>query len=278
MPGAYVQATPPRRRWPVAGAVFVVVASVTVGFVVYAQSKVIDSPRIAPIGANATTVYDTFVGPAGQRVDPALWTTRPDDSAVVDNGVQRYSTSQDNASVDGAGHLSITAQRVADGVTSAELTSTSAFTFGRVEARIELPVGGGLYPAFRLISTDLTTTGEPVGTIDAVEPTGDGDYRSGISTTPDGGSSTSIMPLPSSDGYHVYWIERGPGVVTTGIDSTVVHRATADDLGGSSANWVFDQPFRVQIDLRVGTTPSDPTESIALPAAMSIDWVRTRSD
>lgn len=278
MPGAYVRSTPPRRRWPVAGAVFVLVGGITVGSVAYAQSRVVHSPRIAPIGVDATTVYDAFAGPAGQRVDPNLWSTRSDDSAVVDSGAARYSTSQANASIDGQGRMSITALRTADGVTSAEVTSTSAFTFGRVEARMQLPAGDLLYPAFRLISTELGATGEPVGTIDAVEPIGDGDFRSGISSAAEASSSTSIMPLPSSDGYHVYWIERRPGVVTTGIDSTIIHRSTPDDLGGGRENWVFDAPLRMQFGLRVGSTQSDSTQSLALPAIMSVDWVRTRSD
>ena len=275
MPGAYVDSTPRRRRWPVAGAVFVVVAAVTVGFVVFVQSKVTDSPRIAPIGADATTVYDAFDGPSGQRVNPVLWSSRLDDSGAVDNDV-RYSTSQDNASLDGAGRMSITTLMTAEGVTSAQLTSTSAFTFGRVEARIELPAAAGLYPAFRLISSDLGPTGEPAGVIDAVEATGDGEFRSGTSTAT-GASSMSTTALPS-DGYHVYWIERRPGVVTIGMDSQVIHRVTADELGGGSENWVFDAPFRVQLDLRVGSATSGPTESTVLPAIMSVDWVRARSD
>ena len=173
--------------------------------------------------------------------------------------------------------MSITARSTAEGVTTAEVTSTSAFTFGRVEARIELPADNLLYPRFRLISTELAATGDPVGTIDAVDVTDNGDVRSGISTTAQARSSTSTVELPSPAEYHVYWIERRPGVVTTGIDSTVVHRATPDDLGGDQ-NWVFDAPFRVQFDLRVGTAQSESAESVALPATMSVDWVRTRSD
>nr|WP_314144568.1 glycoside hydrolase family 16 protein [uncultured Rhodococcus sp.] len=276
MPGAYVDPTSRRRGWPIAGAVFVVVAAVTVGSVVFVQSRVIDAPMIAPIGGNATTVYDAFDGPSGQRVNPTLWSSPPDDSGAVENDL-RYSTSQDNASLDGAGRMSITTLKTAEGVTSAQLTSTSTFTFGRVEARIEIPANAGLYPSFGLISTDLGATGEPAGVIDAVEATGDGEFRSGIGTETGVLSSMSTTPLPS-DGYHVYWVERRPGVVTIGTDSTVIHRATADDLGAGTEDWVFDAPFRVQFDLRVGPAVSKPPVSTESPSIMSVDWVRARSD
>ncbi|MET0702316.1 MAG: glycoside hydrolase family 16 protein [Mycobacterium sp.] len=86
--------------------------------------------------------------------------------------MQVYTDSTDNASLDGQGHLAITALRSGTGYTSARLNTKGKFdfTYGRVEASIKMPVGTGLNSAFWALGANVDTVGWPAaGEIDMAE-------------------------------------------------------------------------------------------------------------
>ena len=130
---------------------------------------------------------DEFSGPAGQPPDPRVWNHEIGDGTAHNNPgwgnseLQYYTADPANAALDGQGKLVITA-RAADGAllcyygpcqyTSARLTTLGKreVGFGRVEARVRLPRGAGLWPAFWSMGTDLPQVGWPsAGEIDVME-------------------------------------------------------------------------------------------------------------
>ena len=127
--------------------------------------------RADPAGP-ALIFYDDFDGPAGAR--PAdHWRYDVGGGGWGNNEMQVYTDHPDNVSLDGAGHLAISARREADGViTSARVTTkgTMEFTTGRVEARIAFPAGTGLHSALWLLGSNIDTVGWPeCGEIDVME-------------------------------------------------------------------------------------------------------------
>ena len=115
---------------------------------------------------------DEFDGPAGTPPDPAWW------SHELDSGnheLQSYTADPANAALDGDGNLAITARGEPDGCTSARLITKGkfAFRYGRVEARLKLPRGAGLWPAVWALGADIDEVGWPCcGEIDVMEHVG----------------------------------------------------------------------------------------------------------
>ena len=115
----------------------------------------------------ATELYDDFTGPAGDPPDPEKWTVG--EGAGLDHGSETYVAS--NAVLDGAGHLALTADKTDSGYVSGfvDTRGKAAFSFGTLVARIKVPSGQGLWPAFWLMGGDEETHPWPgAGEIDVV--------------------------------------------------------------------------------------------------------------
>ncbi|NNE10145.1 MAG: glycoside hydrolase family 16 protein, partial [Gemmatimonadetes bacterium] len=117
---------------------------------------------------------DEFEGPAGQSPDPEKWNF--DIGTGWGNNQLEYDTdSPDNVSLDGEGNLAIVAREeefLGSQYTSGRITTKGLFekTRGRFEARIKLPVGQGIWPAFWLLGSNIDTVGWPeCGEIDIME-------------------------------------------------------------------------------------------------------------
>jgi beta-glucanase (GH16 family) len=189
--------------------------------------------------------------------------------------------------LDGDGHLLITARDDGNRVTSARLTTKDrlSFGYGRAEARLRLPRGAGMHPAFWLLGTDIDAVGWPrSGELDVVETVAEANFiHSGaIGPEPDGTEYKLAGTVPIDpafvDGFHTYWVQREPGVITMGVDdrTTTVFRA-ADLPAGNQ--WVFDKPFFLVLNVAVGGRwPGPADDSTPFPAVMTVDWVRVTGD
>ncbi|HEY0706746.1 MAG TPA: glycoside hydrolase family 16 protein, partial [Polyangia bacterium] len=117
---------------------------------------------------------DEFDGPMGASVDKARW-HHEIGPWPFNEELQSYTDSPRNIALDGQGNLVITALREAkDGVeyTSARIDTRSSLetTYGRIEARIKMPQGQGLWPAFWMLGNDREEKGWPeCGEIDIME-------------------------------------------------------------------------------------------------------------
>jgi len=246
-----------------------------------------------PARASAATPLfaEEFQGPVGASPDPARWTMEVGGRWAGGQELQQYTDRPENASLDGAGNLAITARAErytgVDGVTrdytSARLNTLGKFELqhGVVEARIRMPAGRGLLPAFWALGTDLYTAGWPAsGEIDIVEMLGSDPFEAfGTVHGPRGddqyGLSASLRsPQALSDDFHTYAVEWAPNRISFAIDGRVYAVRTPADVP-AGRGWAFEHPFFLLFTLAVGGPwPGAPDASTAFPATMLVDWVR----
>jgi beta-glucanase (GH16 family) len=232
--------------------------------------------------ASAEAMFDDFNGPPNSRPDPGIWSFDTGAGGWGNDELQTYTTSPENARLDGEGHLVLAAVRRADGnYTSARLTTRGKFSFttGRAEARIQVPSGDGLHPGFWLLGADMDQVGWPrSGEIDVMETINDAATYNCTLHGPDvngrdwqAGNST---PEPLSDDFHTYWVQRTPGSIAIGIDGTQVCTFTPENVGAHHV-WVFDKPFYLLLNISVGGNyAGPPSAQTPSPAMMLVDWVR----
>lgn len=227
---------------------------------------------------------DDFEGPAGQSPDPAKWTF--DIGTNWGNNQLEYDTDRpENASVDGNGHLAITARResyMGSAYTSARMTTEDRFepTYGRFEARIKLPVGQGIWPAFWLLGADFDEVGWPqTGEIDVMEYRGqEPNLVLGTLHGPGYSASGGITRTYVLEGgrfdtdFHVFAMEWEPDQIRWYVDDELFHVVNRGDVPGE---WVFDHPFYMILNVAVGGTfVGAPDAGTMFPQTMLVDWVR----
>lgn len=245
------------------------------------------APADAATSGGTLLAADEFDGPAGTAPNPGIWRFDTGAGGWGNAELQTYTDSRRNSALDGAGNLVITARREADGsYTSARLKTEGTFTaqYGRIEARIRIPRGQGLWPAFWMLGADIGQVGWPAcGEIDVMENVG---YEPGVvhGTVHGPGYSgaqglTASYTQPSgaafADDFHVFGVDWRPGSVTWTVDGVARRTVTRADVGSSP--WVFDKPFFVLLNIAVGGTwPGSPDATTRFPQQMTVDWVRVR--
>ena len=256
-------------------------------------------PNASPPASAWTLAWsDEFEGPAGSLVDSARWVAEVGGHGWGNHELEYYTDRSQNASLSGDGLLVIRALRehyegegVAREYTSARLKTQGRFeqTYGRFEARLKIPRGQGLWPAFWMLGADINAAGWPrCGEIDIMENIGrepatvhgslHGPGYSG------GNSLTGGFALPGgealADGFHVFAAEWEPAIVRFSIDGNLYETRTPADLRAGQV-WVFDHPFFMLLNVAVGGDwPGSPDGSTVFPQTMLVDYVRVyrRSD
>jgi beta-glucanase (GH16 family) len=233
------------------------------------------------------TWSDEFDGPDGATVDPAHWSFDIGGRGWGNGELEYYTARTDNAYLDG-NMLVIKAQREryeGNAYTSARLKTQGKFSqaFGRFEARMKLPYGQGIWPAFWMLGDSLSTAGWPAaGEIDMMENIGK--QPSTVHATVHGpGYSgadgiTGEFTLPGgrrlSDDFHFFACEWEPQELRFYIDDRLYHTVTPADLP-AGRKWVYDQPFFIILNLAVGGAwPGYPDSSTVFPQYLYVDYVR----
>jgi len=220
--------------------------------------------------------------------NPAIWTydigRGPNGDGWGNQELQYYTDRTENVKVEN-GFLLITAkEETFEGVqyTSARLKTEGLFEqqYGRFEARIRLPYGKGLWPAFWLLGNDCEQNIWPqCGEIDIMEYLGDSPnvvfgsvHGPGYSA---GEAETKEYTLENDrfdTGFHVFGIEWGPDYINYYVDDALYNQITPDDISGE---WVFDHPFYIIMNVAVGGSfPGSPNEETVFPQTMVVDYVR----
>ena len=227
---------------------------------------------------------DEFDGPAGQLPDPANWTF--DIGTDWGNRQLEYDTDRpENVSLDGNGNLAITARRESyrgSAYTSGRIKTQGLFerTYGRFEARIQLPTGRGLWPAFWMLGGDIDTVGWPAcGEIDIMEYRGQEPgivlgtiHGPGYSGGGGIGARYALEGARFDTGFHEFAIEWTEDGIVWFVDGRRYH---AVDRGDPAGRWVFDHPFFILLNVAVGGSfVGPPGESTTFPQSMLVDWVR----
>ncbi|MEV4437183.1 glycoside hydrolase family 16 protein [Streptomyces sp. NPDC049585] len=238
---------------------------------------------------------DEFAGPAGRRPDRGRWVfDRGGEPRWGNHEWEYYTDRPGNVSLDGRGHLAITARhekrrgmRCASGpcdITSGRIKTKGRFAraYGRFEARIRIPRGQGLWPAFWMMGADSDRVAWPAnGEIDVMEALGrqpdtvhgavhgPGYVAQGIERHTRLGAGGRL-----SDDFHTYRVDWVPGRITWYLDGKAYGSASADRLRRGQ-RWVFDHPHYLLLNLAVGGDwPGPPDRSTPFPARMLVDYVR----
>ena len=231
---------------------------------------------------------DEFKQRNGAAPDPAKW-----DYALGGNGwgnqeLETYTDRRQNSQVVD-GKLVITARRESfagkDGIareyTSARLLTRDKFAqkYGRFEARIKIPFGQGIWPAFWM----LGDRGEwpDRGEIDIMENIGKEPrtvhgtiHGPGYSGEHGIGAPYAITKGRMADKFHVYAVEWEPNVIRFYVDSHFYKTITPADLPPGT-KWVFDEPFYMLLNVAVGGGwPGYPDATSTYPQKMQVDYVR----
>jgi beta-glucanase (GH16 family) len=252
------------------------------------------APSPPSSGPHAWTIAwsDEFDAPDGSGPNLANWHLEVGGDGWGNQELEYYTNRLQNASIQG-GMLVITALRETytgmDGVTrdytSARLTTQNLFTqsYGRFEARIKIPYGQGLWPAFWMLGSNINTAGFPgCGEIDIFENIGfqpSTIYGSVHGPGPPGTYSVSqdyslAGGARFADDFHIFAVEWEPDVVRFYVDQNLYETVTPADLS-SGDTWVFDHPFFLILNVAVGGGwPGSPDSSTVFPQKMLVDYVR----
>jgi beta-glucanase (GH16 family) len=218
----------------------------------------------------------------------------------VNSEQQQYSSSPNNVQVSNGTLKLIARNEWSNGYpfTSGRLESAGKreFGHGRVEARIKMPVGPGLWPAFWMLGNNINQAGvgwPACGELDIMENVGFGNWTSGALHGPGYSGNTPITgqfypSSPVSD-WHVYRTEFSTADIKWFIDGALVKTVTRGEVERYGA-WVYDKPFFIILNLAVGgsypfgmngaSTPyyGVPQSTLDLirqaPQQMEVDWVR----
>jgi beta-glucanase (GH16 family) len=232
--------------------------------------------------------------------DPSLWTYDIGDGSAEgipgwgNNELQYYTDRPENVKVEN-GLLVITAREEAfDGssYTSARITTQNLFEqqYGRFEARIRMPLGKGIWPAFWLLGNDCDINPWPqCGEIDVMEYLGDAPtivFGSAHGPGYNAGDSISKEYELENDrfdtGFHVFGIEWGPDYINYYVDDELYQQITPETTAEEAVDnvpnpgeWVFNRPFYIILNIAVGgNLPGAPNEDTQFPQRMYVDYVR----
>jgi beta-glucanase (GH16 family) len=235
---------------------------------------------------------DEFDGPNGSAIDSSKWSFDVGGNGWGNNELETYTSRVTNAHLEG-GLLVIKALKetltgsdnITRNYTSARLLTKNKFTqaYGRFEARIKIPYGQGLWPAFWMLGDNIDSAHWPnCGEIDIMENIGKepamvhGTFHGpGYS----GGSGVSAAYTLSgaqkfSDDFHTFAVEWEPNVMRFYVDGLLYKTRTPADLP-AGASWVFDHPFFIILNVAVGGGwPGNPDATTVFPQQMLVDYVR----
>lgn len=200
------------------------------------------------------------------------------------NELEYYTNSSDNVKVED-GMLQITAKKQAfmgSEYTSARLLTKGLFEqkYGRFEARIKMPWGQGIWPAFWLLGADSDTVTWPLcGEIDIMEYKGqEPTVTHGTVHGPGYSGATAITKSYDlinnrfDTDFHIFGIEWGKNYINFYVDDVLYNQITPDKVTGE---WVYDKPFYIILNLAVGGNyVGSPNNETTFPQTMLVDYVR----
>ena len=229
---------------------------------------------------------DNFDGDAGSPPDPNKWTHDVGGDGWGNSQLEYNTDRTENVSHRGDGFLQLKAIKEDyenNAYTSARIKTQGLFSAqnARIEARIKVPSGSGIWPAFWMLGDSFSEVGWPAcGELDILELKGEDPYTIyGTAHGPgysggDGVGGSILKAEPFSDDFHVYSIDIDPGHIVWSVDNEVFFKLRNGDIP-TGTPWVYDEPFFLLLNIAVGghfvEPPDDTTE---FPTSMFVDYVR----
>jgi beta-glucanase (GH16 family) len=225
--------------------------------------------------------HDEFDGPL---LDKTKWVAETGAGKWGNAELEFYTARPENLRVAG-GNLVIEARREdyqGSRYTSARIKTAGLVerTYGRYEARIKIPRGQGIWPAFWMLGADIGAHPWPrSGEIDIMENIGKEPnivhgtvHGPGYSGAHANGRPQQLDRGIYADDFHLYAVEWEPGEIRWYRDDVLYHTVRPDSVGG---DWVFEHPFFVLLNLAVGGDwPGNPDATTQMPQQMLVDYVR----
>lgn len=246
------------------------------------------SPAAGSAAAGWRLVWsDEFEQPEGSVPNPANWSYEIGGNGWGNNELEYYTSRTNNARIE-HGQLVIEARKEnfeGKSFTSARLLSRGkwSWTYGRFEARIKIPRGQGIWPAFWIMGTNISSAGWPAcGEIDIMENIGkEPGTVHGTAHGPGysggkgiGGPWTLPGGAAIADAFHDFAVECEPQRIIWFMDGRQYFTITPASLPQNS-RWVFDQPKFLLLNLAVGGAwPGNPDDTSNFPQQMVVDYVR----
>lgn len=255
-----------------------------------------------------TLVDNTAVGGGGlslvwsdefddAQLDPEVWFFESGDGSQYgipgwgNNELQWYLP--DNAAL-ANGLLTITAKEESQSgksFTSARLNTRDrfAFRYGRIEARIRLPGGQGLWPAFWLLPQDDVYGGWAAsGEIDVMEAVNLGGFGgNNVHGTIHYGAEwpnnlfsgdTYMVATDATSDFHVYALEWDEAEMRWYVDGVLFGLQNSWSTTSASFPAPFDQSFHILLNVAVGGDwPGSPEANTVFPVTMDVDYIRVYS-
>ena len=215
---------------------------------------------------------------SGTAVDTTKWNFETG-NLNVNNEEEYYKAS--NATV-ANGNLVITAKREQNGnqlYTSSRMNTLGKVSaqYGLIEARIKIPLGAGLWPAFWMMGTDITNVSWPnCGEIDIMEHINATNTFYGTMHWNSGGGAVQYgltTTITNPDNYHIYAVAWDQNSINWYIDGVLyVTGNIANNINNTGA---FQKPFFILLNMAVGGDfPGQYVDTSVLPASMYVDYVR----
>ena len=229
---------------------------------------------------------DEFTQTNGTAPDSSKWGYDTGGGGWGNNELQFYTNRTENSRIE-SGQLVIEARAENFGgrnYTSARLLTKGkwSWTYGRIEARIKVPKGQGIWPAFWMLGANIDSVSWPnCGEIDIMENIGREPSTlygtvHGPGYSGGGGISgnTVLAGAALGDDFHVYGIEWEQNRIRWFLDGQLYFTVTPSSLPAGSS-WVFNQPQFLIFNVAVGGNwPGSPNGTTIFPQRMTVDYVR----
>ena len=234
---------------------------------------------------------DNFSGARGSAPDSNKWTRDLGGGGWGNQESQVYTSSIDNAFLDGKGHLVIRALRSSNGdYTSARLKTQNRFstTYGKIAMRIRLPqAAAGVWAAGWMLGDSAATIGWPacseLDIVEAISKEPATVYGTIHGPRYSGGQAVSTAYQLGkgrfSDRFHVFSVIWRKRSIEFFVDGKAYRKIESTDIP-AGARWVFDQSAFILLNVAVGGNwPGSPDPTAAFPAQdMVVDYVRVYSE
>jgi len=250
------------------------------------------SPQAATPPAGYVLAWsDEFNGASGSLPDSSKWIMETGGAGWGNNELETYTNRTQNVHVQD-GKLVIVASKekytgtdgIARDYTSARMKTAGLFEqkYGRFEARIKIPQGQGMWPAFWMMGNNIEKAGWPTGgEIDVMENIGKepaivhGSMHGPGYSGAKGLSAAYNLPTGKfADDFHIFAVEWEAAAVRFYVDGNLYETRTPADLPAGQA-WVFDHSFFILLNVAVGGDwPGSPDSTTVFPQPMLVDYVR----
>lgn len=237
-----------------------------ISFTIFVSSALIFADEFNSSGAPNSSKWGYDLGAGGWGNNEAQYYTRRPENVIVENGVLKITARKEN--YEGADY------------TSARLLTQGkfSFTYGKVEVRAKLPVGGGTWPAIWMLGSNFPTAGWPAcGEIDIMEHVGNqpGHVSSAIHTPSSYGGTvnygaTTLENVSSQ--FHIYSVEWTADKIQFAVDGNVFY--TYNPTTKNASTWPFNSDQFLILNIAMGGSLGGTIDPNFNSGTMEIDYVR----